>query len=194
MQKYGCRAQIAGADQWGNIVSGTELGRRRYNTELFGFTSPIITDAAGKTRKLGYINLPSFYSNASSITEDNIEDLRSATIDMEKAILELKKDNVEGIILDLRSNGGGSLPEAISITGLFIKRGPVVLVKERFRVHTLRDDNSAVAYNGPLVVLIDKLSASASEIVAGALQDHKRADVFLHSSGLHSKLSWHFPA
>lgn len=145
--------------------------------QAVSFLTKEITDAAGKTRKLGYINLPSFYSNASSITEDNIEDLRSATIDMEKAILELKKDKVEGIILDLRSNGGGSLPEAISVTGLFIKRGPVVLVKERFRVHTLRDDNSAVAYNGPLVVLIDKLSASASEIVAGALQDYGRAIV-----------------
>lgn len=136
-----------------------------------------ITDANGVSRVVGYINLPSFYSNAATIDVTNIEDLRSATIDMEKAIAELKKSNVEGIVLDLRGNGGGSLPEAISIAGLFIKRGPVVLVKERYRVHTLRDDNTAVAYNGPLIVLIDKLSASASEIVAGALQDYGRAIV-----------------
>ncbi len=134
-----------------------------------------VTDSDGNTRKVGYINLPSFYSNAATIEEENYSDLRSATIDMEKAISDLKTQGVEGIVLDLRGNGGGSLSEAISITGLFIKRGPVVLVKERYRVHTLRDDNSSVAYTGPLVVLIDKLSASASEIVAGALQDYGRA-------------------
>lgn len=143
--------------------------------QAVSFLTKEIKDAAGLTRKIGYINLPSFYSNASSITDENIFDLKSATIDMEKAISKLKEDNVEGIVLDLRGNGGGSLVEAISVTGLFIKRGPVVLVKERFRVHTLRDDQSAVAYNGPLIVLIDKLSASASEIVAGALQDYGRA-------------------
>lgn len=143
--------------------------------QAVSFLTKEVTDVNGKTRKLGYINLPSFYSNAANISEENLSELRSATIDMEKAILELKEAGVEGIVLDLRGNGGGSLPEAISITGLFIKRGPVVLVKERYRVHTLRDDNTAVAYSGPLIVLIDKLSASASEIVAGALQDYGRA-------------------
>ena len=143
--------------------------------QAVSYVTKDLVDPAGNTRKLGYIKLPSFYSNAASI--DNPEELRSATYDMEQAIVELKKENIEGIVLDLRGNGGGSLPEAISIAGLFIKRGPVVLVKERFRVHTLRDEDSAVAYNGPLVVLIDKLSASASEIVAGALQDYGRAIV-----------------
>lgn len=143
--------------------------------QAVSFLTKEVTDVNGKTRKLGYINLPSFYSNAATISEDNLSEYRSATKDMEKAITNLKENQVEGIILDLRGNGGGSLPEAISITGLFIKRGPVVLVKERYRVHTLRDDYSAVAYDGPMVVLIDKLSASASEIVAGALQDYGRA-------------------
>lgn len=145
--------------------------------QAVSFLTKEIKDAAGKTRKLGYINLPSFYSNAASITEDNLEEWRSATLDMEKAIVELKKNGVEGIVLDLRGNGGGSLQEAISITGLFIRRGPVVLVKERWRVHKLSDEYAAIAYNGPLIVLVDKLSASASEIVAGALQDYGRAIV-----------------
>lgn len=168
---------IPSTDATGTTTKIVTLVRDEIKLEeqAVSYLSKEVIDASGKTRKLGYIHLPSFYSNAASISDENMDDFRSATLDMEKAISELKNDGVEGIVLDLRGNGGGSLPEAISIAGLFIKRGPVVLVKERYRVHKLRDEHAGVAYSGPLVVLIDKLSASASEIVAGTLQDYGRA-------------------
>jgi carboxyl-terminal processing protease len=87
----------------------------------------------------------------------------------------MRKDRVEGIILDLRGNGGGSLMEAVRITGLFVRSGPVVQVAEKGGIRVLRDKDEDVAFAGPMVVLVDRLSASASEIVAGALQDYRRA-------------------
>ena len=118
--------------------------------------------------RLGVVVLPSFYQG-----EDNS---RSATADVKKLLIKLKAENVAGIIFDLRNNGGGSLQEAIGITGLFIKQGPVVQVRtgtNKIQVDT--DDDPSVAYDGPLVVLTNRFSASASEIVAGALQDYGRS-------------------
>jgi carboxyl-terminal processing protease len=118
----------------------------------------------GTPQRVGVINLPQFYDGCAN----NVDTL----------IQRLKKENVQAIILDLRRNGGGILDEAIQLTGLFIKKGPVVQVKEPKKEPKVLDDrNGEVSWNGPLVVAVGKLSASASEIVAGALQDYGRAVV-----------------
>lgn len=122
------------------------------------------------------ISIPSFYSNADQVARGGGK-LTATTSDVEALLKEVNKSDSEGLILDLRGNGGGYLNEAVSLTGLFIERGPVVQVvgsqPNQRRVH--RDTDSKVAYDGPLVVLIDRYSASASEIFAGALQDYGRA-------------------
>lgn len=116
----------------------------------------------GKTERVGVITLPQFYDNCA----DHVKTL----------INRLKMEGVDSLVLDLRRNGGGILDEAVELTGLFIKKGPVVQVKEPKReAIVLEDKNSGVAWSGPLVVAVGKLSASASEIVAAALQDHGRA-------------------
>ncbi len=144
-----------------------------------------IVDATGVTRKLGYIKLPTFYSSM-KLGANSDATPRSATIDVARLIADLNTENVEGLILDLRSNGGGSLPEAIYLTGLFIKTGPVVQVKESRRTITLPDNDPAIAFTKPMIVMIDRLSASASEIVAGALQDYGRA-IVVGDSHTHGK-------
>jgi carboxyl-terminal processing protease len=124
--------------------------------------------------KIGYIFIPSFYRDFEKTK--NGDDARNSTDDTRKALDELKKSNIEGIILDLRNNGGGSLVDAVDITGLFIKSGPVVQVKNSYgTTRVLTDDDNEIIYSGPLVVLVNQFSASASEIVAAALQDYKRA-------------------
>ncbi len=128
----------------------------------------------GKNLKLGVISLPTFYMDFAAYQKDD-PNYRSTTRDVKKIILELKAEGVNGIAMDLRNNGGGSLPEAINLTGLFIKDGPVVQVRDPAnRVEVLRDDDIAVSYDGPLVVLTNRFSASASEIFAGAIQDYHR--------------------
>ncbi len=125
----------------------------------------------GKTLKIGAIDLPSFYADMKSMVEP-----KSTTRDLEKLISYLKKERVDGLILDLRRNGGGSLPESVALTGLFIPEGPVVQVKDaRGLIRMLRDTDSEVLYSGPLLVLTNHASASASEILAAALQDYGRA-------------------
>jgi carboxyl-terminal processing protease len=131
----------------------------------------------GGNQRLGVINLPSFYSTFDTVSKDKPEP-KSSTTDVARLLKKLEKENVEGIILDLRGNGGGSLEEAIRLTGLFIKTGPVVLVKDvDGSVQEADDTDPSVLYDGPLVVLANRGSASASEIVAAALQDYGRAVV-----------------
>ncbi len=126
----------------------------------------------GKTLRLGVIDLPSFYADLQARTQSH----KSTTADVAKLLRKLKAEKVDGIVLDLRRNGGGSLEEAIRLTGLFIKKGPVVQVKDSdSRVQVDEDPDPTVLYDGPLVVLTSRLSASASEILAGALQDYGRA-------------------
>ncbi len=121
-------------------------------------------------KKYGLIELPKFY------IDFNEKDYRNSTTDMELEIERLKKENVDGILLDLRNNGGGSLKTAIEIAGLFIKEGPVVQVKYRDEKPVVKSDiDRKVQYDGPLVVLVNELSASASEIFAAAMQDYNRA-------------------
>tara|TARA_R110002049_G_scaffold72490_1_gene186942 strand:- start:31141 stop:33300 length:2160 start_codon:yes stop_codon:yes gene_type:complete len=134
-------------------------------------------NGAGKTQKIGYINLPSFYLDMEA-AKQNRRDFRSSTRDVRRIIEDFKNQGVEGIVLDLSRNGGGSLTEAINLTGLFIDRGPVVQVKNSDgSVQQYRDDEKGAAWNGPLVVMTSKFSASASEILAGAIQDYGRGIV-----------------
>ncbi len=127
--------------------------------------------------KVGVINVPGFYSDYDAQRAGD-KDYRSTTRDVRKLIDELKKEGVDSIVMDLRGNGGGFLPEAQSLTGLFIDRGPVVQVQfSGGDKEVLDDDETGVAYEGPLVVLIDRFSASASEIFAGAIQDYGRGVV-----------------
>lgn len=123
---------------------------------------------------LGIISLPSFYIDFEARANGD-KNYRSTTRDVAKLIRELKQQNVDGIIIDLRGDGGGSLEEVISLTGLFIDKGPVVQVKNssgRVRIHS--DTQAGALYKGPLAVMVDSQSASASEIFAGAIQDYKR--------------------
>ncbi len=127
--------------------------------------------------KIGYINLPSFYLDMDGARK-NTTDFRSSTRDVRKILDNFKAEGVDGVVLDLTKNGGGSLTEAISLTGLFIDRGPVVQVKNsNGSVQQYDDDEPGVAWNGPLVVMTTKFSASASEILAGAIKDYRRGIV-----------------
>ena len=120
--------------------------------------------------KIGYIMLPSFYADFSGRGGRNCGD--DVAIEVEK----LKKQNVDAMVLDLRNNGGGSLRDAIQISGLFIESGPVVQVRDRIQSsRTHRDPDNEIKYDGPLVVMVNRFSASASEITAAALQDYGRA-------------------
>jgi carboxyl-terminal processing protease len=129
-------------------------------------------DATGANRRLGVIQLPSFYEDM----ENRGGEHRSTSADVAKLVRKLKAEKAEGIILDLRNNGGGSLAEAIKTTGLFIKKGPIVQVKDWDGSIRVDDDpDPSVLYDGPMMVLTGKTSASASEILAGALQDYGRS-------------------
>lgn len=120
----------------------------------------------------GLINLPAFYFNMQNYKE------RNAATDIEKELLALKQEGIEGLVLDLRDNGGGSLRTAVDIAGLFIKKGPVVQVASSDGTKdVLEDEDSTIVWDGPLVILVNELSASASEILAAAMQDYKRAIV-----------------
>lgn len=120
-------------------------------------------------RKFGLINLPQFYFDMDNYKE------RNAATDVKKEILRLKEQGMEGLVLDLRDNGGGSLRTAVDIAGLFIKKGPVVQVASSGKKEVLEDKDSEIVWDGPLVILVNELSASASEILAAAMQDYKRA-------------------
>ena len=134
-----------------------------------------VPDGQG-TAKYGMISIPSFYSNARQVGRGGGKYV-ATTHDVAKLIKEAKENNVDGLALDLRGNGGGYLNEAVSLTGLFIDQGPVVqIVGSRPNQRSVeKDPDGDVAYDGPLVVLIDRYSASASEIFAGAMQDYGRA-------------------
>ena len=123
-------------------------------------------------RKYGIIHLPKFYVDFKSYNE------RNAAHDVEQELINLKKAGVKGLIIDLRNNGGGSLQTVVDIAGLFIDRGPIVQVKSTVsKTEVLRDRDDKMLWDGPLVILVNELSASASEILAAALQDYERAIV-----------------
>ena len=124
--------------------------------------------------KLGVITIPSFYKDFKNARGGN-DDFNSTTRDVRKLVADLMEKEVDGIMIDLRRNGGGALDEAIELTGLFIKEGPVVQVKDyQGRISKENDKSGTVLYDGPLAVLTSRLSASASEIFAAAIQDYNR--------------------
>lgn len=134
------------------------------------FAKSLILDGAADGERIGYINLPSFYADF----EDN--NGRFSAEDIAQEIEKLKAENVDGIIIDLRNNGGGSLRDVVKMSGFFIEKGPVVQVKSRGQApEVLRDVDPRVQYDGPLAIMVNTYSASASEILAAALQDYGRA-------------------
>lgn len=136
----------------------------------------------GKPYRIGVIDLPSFYADP-----DGAGAARSATEDVRKLLKEFTAKGVDGVVLDLRHNGGGLLTEAIALTGLFIDQGPVVQVKNyQGKVQRRDDPEKGTVYSGPLMVLVSRFSASASEILAGALQDYGRA-LIVGDSATHGK-------
>ncbi len=143
----------------------------------------------GGTVRLGLIDLPSFYASMNLPGSSDHAEAKSTTTDVTKLVKKLEKEKISGLILDLRRNGGGSLEEAIRLTGLFIKQGPVVQVVPgpNGGAEVDSDNDPSLLYGGPLMVLTSRFSASASEIVAGALQDYGRAlivgDISTHGKG-----------
>lgn len=128
----------------------------------------------GRSFKVGIITLPGFYQDWNALRAGD-PNYRSTTRDVRRLLEELRKDSVEAVLIDLRGNGGGSLPEVQTLMGLFIDHGPVVQVKwVNGQKEVLEDEDSGAVYTGPLAVLVDRFSASASEIFAGAVQDYKR--------------------
>ena len=145
------------------------------------------TKPDGSAYKIGVIDLPSFYSDMEGARLGRA-DYKSTTRDVRRVLEEFKEEGVDAVVLDLRSNGGGSLPESVSCTGLFIDQGPVVQVKNSAgEKERLDDEVAGMTWDGPLVVVTSKFSASASEILAGAIQDYQRGlvvgDTATHGKG-----------
>ncbi len=129
----------------------------------------------GKEYKLGVIDIPAFYLDFKAFRAGD-PNYKSTTRDVKKLLTELQAEKVDGVVIDLRNNGGGSLQEATELTSLFIEKGPTVLVRNADgRVDVLEDENPGAFYKGPMALLVNRLSASASEIFAGAMQDYHRA-------------------
>lgn len=127
----------------------------------------------GQKFRIGVINIPKFYSDFEA--QRNGEDGKSTTKDVRRLISELEQKNIDGLIIDLRNDGGGSLTEAVELTGLFIKDGPVVQVRNSSNnIEINKDPDPSIIYNGPLAVMVNRFSASASEIFAAAIQDYGR--------------------
>jgi carboxyl-terminal processing protease len=148
-------------------IEQVEITRDIVELEETYAKSSIIND---DTNTYGLINLPRFYVDFDDYGE------RNAASDIKKEIISLKNKGIDGLILDLRNNGGGSLKTVVDITGFFIEKGPVVQVKSiGGRKEILRDNDSSILWDGPLVIMVNEFSASASEILAAALQDYNRA-------------------
>jgi carboxyl-terminal processing protease len=144
--------------------------------------SAVLEQENSKTGKIGYIYLPRFYADFS-----DEGDGRNCYVDVKQEIAKLKNEGINGLILDLRGNGGGSLRDVVKMSGLFIEKGPIVQVKTRgYKPSVLDDTDPDVQYDGQMVVLVDFYSASASEILAAAMQDYKRA-VIVGSSSTYGK-------
>ena len=136
-----------------------------------------VRGADGKFRKVGVLELPSFYHDFSAVRRGDANAKRCST-DVERILVEFNRKKVDAVLIDLRLNGGGSLPEALEMTGLFIKTGPIVQVRAADKnIEVEEDENPKMVYSGPLVILTSKLTASASEIFTAALQDCSRAIV-----------------
>ena len=140
-------------------------------------SSVLDIDRDGESFRVGIIEVPSFYQDFDARSRGE-KDFVSTTRDVRRLIGELEGENVDGLVIDLRGNGGGHLSEATALSGLFIESGPVVQLRDtNGRIEVLKDPEPSTAYDGPLVVLVDRYSASASEIFAAAIQDYRRGVV-----------------
>jgi len=166
------RPKSSGSDGATREIS---LVRNEIKLEDQAAKSYLIDDMETAPRvRIGVIEIPAFYRDFRAASKGN-KDFRSTTQDVRGLIRRLERQGVDGIVVDLRSNGGGSLTEATALTGLFIDAGPIVQVKDAFgRVEVETDPDPGIAYKGPLAVLVDRNSASASEIFTAAMQDYGR--------------------
>ncbi|MEM9172359.1 MAG: carboxy terminal-processing peptidase [Pseudomonadota bacterium] len=162
----------------GDPTSVLALTRGQVKLEEQAAKSSVIDiERDGRSMKIGVIDIPSFYRDYQA-QQAGEKDFKSTTRDVQRILGELTAEGVDGVVVDLRGNGGGHLSEATMLSGLFIDQGPVVQLRyPHSRVEVLKDPVPSVAYNGPLAVLVDRLSASASEIFAGAIQDYERGVV-----------------
>ncbi|HEX8587318.1 carboxy terminal-processing peptidase [Pseudomonas sp.] len=166
-------ASNAPSDQTTKIVSITREAVKL--EEQAAKKSVLHLNQDGKDYKLGVIEIPAFYLDFKAYRAGDPE-YKSTTRDVKKLLTELQSEKVDGVVIDLRNNGGGSLQEATELTSLFIDKGPTVLVRNADgKVDVLEDENSGAFYKGPMALLVNRLSASASEIFAGAMQDYHRA-------------------
>lgn len=168
---------IPASDPSGTTTKQVDLVRDEVKLEEQAATGRVsrVTLKDGASRSFGVVRLPAFYGTMDK--RPNQAGFRSATLDVAKQLAAFNSENVSGLILDLRNNGGGSLREAVSLVGLFVRSGPVVQVREPQQIVVLPVPNldPAIAFRKPMIVLVNRASASASEIVAGALQDYGRA-------------------
>ena len=162
----------------GTTEKTLEFTRNKVTLEAQAAQKELRTIKRGdKDIKVGVINVPAFYQDVEAQNAGDKE-YRSTTRDVRRLIKELQAEKIDGLVLDLRGNGGGYLPEATALTGLFIDKGPVVQLKVTTGELEVQDDpEPGASYTGPLAVLVDRFSASASEIFAGALQDYHRATI-----------------
>ncbi|QRR03430.1 carboxy terminal-processing peptidase [Dyadobacter sandarakinus] len=170
------RLQVISADALpGAAPKEYRLVREKIKLEEQRAKSEIVSINSGnKAYKIGVIDIPLFYRDFEG-AQHREKEFSSTTRDVQKLIGELQQANVDGVVIDLRNNGGGSLTEAVSLTGLFINRGPVVQVKEgQGEIEVQSDNDPTIAYDGPMAVMVNRFSASASEIFAAAIQDYKR--------------------
>lgn len=157
----------------GSHTKTIELVRNKIKLEQQAAQSHII-DLEGSTSKIGVIDVPTFYMDFAAYARGD-ENYRSTTRDVRELIAELQEQGIDGLVIDLRGNGGGSLTEALELTGLFISGGPIVQTRDASGYIEIDiDPDPGIFYKGPLAVLVDRNSASASEIFAGAIQDYRR--------------------
>ncbi len=169
------RLSITPADSKEGENKNITIVRNKIKLEEQAAKAKTITLGEDDSRLIGVIEIPTFYADFAAQQKGD-PNYRSTTRDVRRLVAALKDEGVEGLIIDLRSNGGGSLQEADTMTGLFIRSGPTVQVKSaRRRANVLSDNNLELAWDGPMAVMVNRLSASASEIFAGAMQDYGRA-------------------
>ncbi|HKM15556.1 MAG TPA: carboxy terminal-processing peptidase [Marinospirillum sp.] len=167
------RLEVQAADSTNHRI--VQIERNAVQLEDQAASKKVIkTTIDGELRRIGVIEIPTFYLDFEG-QRSNSKDYRSTTRDVARLIDELQEENINGLVIDLRNNGGGALQEANDLVGLFISRGPTVQIRDaNGKVNILGDSSGKIHYSGPLAVVINRLSASASEIFAGAIQDYGR--------------------
>ncbi|WMS88309.1 carboxy terminal-processing peptidase [Pleionea litopenaei] len=173
------RLQILPKGEVGGETKVVTLTREQVKLEELSAKSETIkVDMNNQQLTFGVIEIPKFYVDWDAKNRLRLDDYKSTTRDVEKFLKAFEKENIDGLIIDLRNNGGGALDEAVELTGLFIDQGPVVQQRDsRNQVTSFDDNQPGIVYNGPLAVLVNGGSASASEIFAGAIQDYGRGIV-----------------